>query len=52
MQSCMVGMVEAPSQVLEAASSYDCFDMTLEVARIALKYMTPVMLSTDGYIGI
>lgn len=25
--------------------------MTLESARIALKYMTPVMLLTDGYIG-
>ncbi len=42
---------EAPLPVLAAASSTDCFDMTLEAARIALKYMTPVMLLTDGYIG-
>jgi 2-oxoglutarate ferredoxin oxidoreductase subunit alpha len=42
---------EAPMPVLAAASSSDCFDMTLEAARIALKYMTPVMLLTDGYIG-
>jgi len=42
---------EAPLPVLAAASSSDCFDMTLEAARIALKYMTPVMLLTDGYIG-
>jgi len=42
---------EAPMPVLAAASSADCFDMTLEAARIALKYMTPVMLLTDGYIG-
>jgi 2-oxoglutarate/2-oxoacid ferredoxin oxidoreductase subunit alpha len=42
---------EAPMPVLAAASSADCFNMTLEAARIALKYMTPVMLLTDGYIG-
>lgn len=42
---------EAPMPVLAAASSADCFEMTLEAARIALKYMTPVMLLTDGYIG-
>lgn len=42
---------EAPLPVLAAASSSDCFTMTLEAARIALKYMTPVMLLTDGYIG-
>ncbi len=42
---------EAPLPVLAAASSADCFEMTLEAARIALKYMTPVMLLTDGYIG-
>lgn len=42
---------EAPLPVLAAASSTDCFAMTLEAARIALKYMTPVMLLTDGYIG-
>lgn len=42
---------EAPLPVLAAASSADCFAMTLEAARIALKYMTPVMLLSDGYIG-
>jgi 2-oxoglutarate ferredoxin oxidoreductase subunit alpha len=42
---------EAPLPVLAAASSSDCFTMTLEAARIALKYMTPVILLTDGYIG-
>jgi 2-oxoglutarate ferredoxin oxidoreductase subunit alpha len=42
---------EAPMPVLAAASSADCFNMTLAAARIALKYMTPVMLLTDGYIG-
>jgi 2-oxoglutarate/2-oxoacid ferredoxin oxidoreductase subunit alpha len=42
---------EAPMPVLAAASPSDCFQLTLEAARIALKYMTPVMLLSDGYIG-
>jgi 2-oxoglutarate ferredoxin oxidoreductase subunit alpha len=42
---------EAPMPVLAASSASDCFNMTLESARIALKYMTPVLLLTDGYIG-
>lgn len=42
---------EAPMPVLAASGSADCFDMTMEAARLALKYMTPVMLLTDGYIG-
>ena len=42
---------EAPLPVLAAASASDCFNMTLEASRIALKYMTPVILLTDGYIG-
>lgn len=42
---------EAPMPVLAAASPSDCFAMTLEAARIALKYMTPVLLLSDGYIG-
>jgi len=42
---------EAPLPVLAASSASNCFSMTLEAARIALKYMTPVILLTDGYIG-
>ncbi len=42
---------EAPMPVLAAASPADCFAMTLEAARIALKYMTPVLLLSDGFIG-
>jgi 2-oxoglutarate ferredoxin oxidoreductase subunit alpha len=42
---------EAPLPVLAASGSADCFNMTMEAARLALKYMTPVMLLTDGYIG-
>jgi len=42
---------EAPLPVLAAASAADCFDMTIEATRLALKYMTPVILLTDGYIA-
>ena len=42
---------EAPMPVLAASSPANCFTMTLEAARIALKYMTPVLLLSDGYIG-
>ncbi len=42
---------EAPMPILAAAGSADCFEITLEAVRIALKYMTPVLILSDGYIG-
>ncbi|MCE1166400.1 MAG: 2-oxoacid:acceptor oxidoreductase subunit alpha, partial [Bacteroidetes bacterium] len=42
---------ECPAPVLAAQSPSDCFIMAVEAARIAVKYMTPVILLTDGYIG-
>ena len=42
---------EAPVVVLAAKTPSDCFDMALEASRIALKYMTPVVLLSDGYIA-
>lgn len=42
---------EAPTPVLAAATPADCFDMALEAARIAVRYMTPVVLLTDGYLA-
>lgn len=42
---------EAPLVVLAAQSPADCFHMSLEAAKIALKYMTPVILLTDGYLA-
>lgn len=42
---------EAPLPIVAAKSASDCFDMTIEAARIALKYMTPVILLTDGYLA-
>ncbi|HAR42697.1 MAG TPA: 2-oxoglutarate ferredoxin oxidoreductase subunit alpha [Bdellovibrionales bacterium] len=42
---------ESPAVVLAASSPRDCFDIMLEAATIALKYMTPVIVLTDGYLG-
>ncbi|MFN3873588.1 MAG: 2-oxoacid:acceptor oxidoreductase subunit alpha [Ignavibacterium sp.] len=42
---------EAPVPVLAAATPSDCFNMAIEASRIAIKYMTPVILLTDGYIA-
>jgi len=42
---------EAPLCVLAAATPGDCFHMTLEAVRLAVKYMTPVVLLTDGYLA-
>ncbi|MBU1100340.1 MAG: 2-oxoacid:acceptor oxidoreductase subunit alpha [Bacteroidetes bacterium] len=42
---------EAPIAVIAASTPTDCFDMAIEACRIAVKYMTPVMLLTDGYIA-
>ncbi|HUI29989.1 MAG TPA: 2-oxoacid:acceptor oxidoreductase subunit alpha [Candidatus Acidoferrales bacterium] len=42
---------EAPAPVLAAATPADCFNMAYEAARIAVKYMTPVYLLTDGYLA-
>jgi 2-oxoglutarate ferredoxin oxidoreductase subunit alpha len=42
---------ESPLPVLAAASPADCFNMTLEAFRIAVTFMTPVILLTDGYLA-
>ncbi len=42
---------DAPMPVIAARSPADAFDCTIEACRIAIEYMTPVMLLTDGYIG-
>ncbi|PIW26596.1 MAG: 2-oxoglutarate ferredoxin oxidoreductase subunit alpha [Rhodospirillales bacterium CG15_BIG_FIL_POST_REV_8_21_14_020_66_15] len=42
---------DSPLCVLAARSPSDCFEAAIEAVRIALKYMTPVFLLTDGYIG-
>jgi 2-oxoglutarate ferredoxin oxidoreductase subunit alpha len=42
---------EAPIPVLATSTPTDCFYMAYEAARIAVKYMTPVILLSDGYIA-
>jgi len=42
---------ESPLAVLAASSPADCFNTTLEAARIAVKYMTPVIVLSDSYLS-
>jgi 2-oxoglutarate ferredoxin oxidoreductase subunit alpha len=42
---------EAPLPILAAATPGDCFEAAFEAARIAIRYMTPVVLLSDGYLG-
>ena len=42
---------ECPLPVIAASSPADCFDCALEAFRLAVKYMTPVILLSDGGIG-
>jgi 2-oxoglutarate/2-oxoacid ferredoxin oxidoreductase subunit alpha len=42
---------EAPIPVLAASTPGDCFWVALEASRIALKYMVPVIILSDGYLA-
>ena len=42
---------EAPIPVLAASTPGDCFWIALEASRIALKYMIPVIILSDGYLA-
>jgi len=42
---------ESPIPVIAAASPSDCFYMVYEACRLAVEFMTPVILLTDGYIA-
>ncbi len=42
---------DAPMPVISACSPADAFEVAIEACRIAVQYMTPVMLLTDGYIA-
>ena len=43
---------EAPIPVIAASSPADCFMAAFEASQVALKYMTPVLLLSDGYLGL
>jgi 2-oxoglutarate ferredoxin oxidoreductase subunit alpha len=42
---------ESPLPVLAAATPADCFNIAFEAVRIALNYMTPVIILSDGYLA-
>jgi 2-oxoglutarate ferredoxin oxidoreductase subunit alpha len=42
---------EAPIPIIAAATPGDCFWAALEACRIAVKYMVPVILLSDGYLA-
>ncbi len=42
---------DAPLPVIAAATPADCFDVAIEAVRLATKYMTPVVMLTDGYLA-
>jgi 2-oxoglutarate ferredoxin oxidoreductase subunit alpha len=49
---CMYGRNgDSPLPVVAARSPGDCFHMMQEALRIAVEFMTPVFLMTDGYIA-
>ncbi len=42
---------ESPVPVLAPATPSECFTMAIEAVRIAVKYMTPVLYLSDGYLA-
>ncbi len=42
---------EAPLPIIAPATPGECFDLAIEASRLALKYMTPVVYLTDGFLG-
>jgi 2-oxoglutarate ferredoxin oxidoreductase subunit alpha len=42
---------ESPAVVLAAATPADCFDTAFEAVRLAIKFMTPVLVLSDGFLA-
>lgn len=42
---------ESPVPIVAAATPSDCFNMVQEAMRIAVEFMTPVIILSDGYIA-
>jgi 2-oxoglutarate ferredoxin oxidoreductase subunit alpha len=42
---------DCPTPVVAAQSPADCFDTAIEAVRIAVKYMTPIFMLSDGYLA-
>lgn len=43
---------ESPVGIVAPASPADCFDMAIAAWRLAIKYRTPVIYLSDGYLGM
>jgi len=42
---------ESPIVVMAASSPKDCFDIMIEASKVAIKYMTPVIVLSEGFLG-
>jgi 2-oxoglutarate ferredoxin oxidoreductase subunit alpha len=42
---------DSPVPIVAPATAADCFNTAIEAARIAIKYRTPVLLLSDGYLA-
>ncbi len=42
---------ESPVPIIAAATPSDCFHTVIEAAQMAVKYMTPVIMLSDGYVA-
>ena len=42
---------ESPVPIVAPATPGECFNMAIEAFRLAIKYMTPVVFLSDGYLG-
>jgi 2-oxoglutarate/2-oxoacid ferredoxin oxidoreductase subunit alpha len=42
---------DAPLAVIAPATTADCFDIAIEAVRLATKFMTPVIVLSDGYLA-
>ena len=51
LQACYGRNSESALPVVAAATPSDCFYMAIEAFRLAVKYMTPVIYLTDGYLA-
>jgi len=50
-QSVLGRNADSPLAVLAASSPTDCFEVAVEAVRLAVTYMTPVILLSDGYLA-
>lgn len=42
---------DTPMPVIAASTPGDCYEVAIEAVRLAIRYMTPVMLLSDGYLA-